>query len=340
MNVGTLAPLRSDAPTESVRSGVPAPRTECGDRCLDLSTDVHNCGACDSPCKSPEICRAGRCELATCPPGYALVWPQPFTMGSPVDEPGHRDDEAQQSISFSHALCMGAMEVTHRDYVARMGAHEPCSQPLGDLSPVGSVTWFQAVAYLDRLSSEAGLEPCYRCTDANCKPAIDPATCRGYRLPLETEWEHGARAGSTTAFPTGPVTYPSPPLVNGVYQVDYPTDPNLDRMGWFNYNSAVVYDPAFPAAVVPHPVGAEGTECLGGSTIWRATRESGPTAPQPNGTGQERVVRGGRRRRLGRGLSKCCSPDAGSCSLVLRAGLPRLPDPLLKLSGGVTWKPR
>jgi hypothetical protein len=46
--------------------------TRCGDTCVDLTTDLNNCGACGSVCESglvPVECRGGVCERANCPEG-------------------------------------------------------------------------------------------------------------------------------------------------------------------------------------------------------------------------------------------------------------------------------
>jgi hypothetical protein len=38
------------------------PMVVCGDRCVDLATDPHNCGACDKACLTPEeVCQDGAC---------------------------------------------------------------------------------------------------------------------------------------------------------------------------------------------------------------------------------------------------------------------------------------
>jgi hypothetical protein len=42
--------------------------TKCGDTCVDLQTDLNNCGACMAACGGAKVCVQGKCQDA-CPPG-------------------------------------------------------------------------------------------------------------------------------------------------------------------------------------------------------------------------------------------------------------------------------
>ncbi|MBK9367163.1 MAG: formylglycine-generating enzyme family protein [Deltaproteobacteria bacterium] len=85
--------------------------------------------------------------------------------------------------------------------------------------PVQSVSWYDAVAYLNKLTmlesvelvalGEAPLSACYEGSGADVRWV---SGCTGYRLPTEAEWEYAARAGTTTSWSFG-----EDPAVAGEY---------------------------------------------------------------------------------------------------------------------------
>ena len=105
----------------------------------------------------------------------------------------------------------------------------------GENKPVYNVTWYQAIAYCNKLSLRDSLEPVYAVSEVTDWDALEfadipkdsttwnAATCNfnanGYRLPSEVEWEYLARGGSNW----------------NSYQ--YSGSDNIDEVAWHNYNS-------------------------------------------------------------------------------------------------------
>ena len=128
-----------------------------------------------------------------------LINPRPFLMGAPRREPGRRANERERRVTLKQPFLISETLVTNSEFRKFNEAHRSGMvggySLDGDRQPVVNVTWNQAVAYLNWLSEQDGLEPFYRKQGDGYQPFTPPTN--GYRLPTEAEWAYSARqAGS------------------------------------------------------------------------------------------------------------------------------------------------
>jgi formylglycine-generating enzyme required for sulfatase activity len=116
-----------------------------------------------------------------------------FQMGSPIEEPGADDDEAQHQVTISKDYYLGVTEVTQGQYEKVMGTNPSYFQKRvihksdSSMYPVEQVSWEDAVEFCKKLSDLPE----------------EKAAGRVYRLPSEAQWEYACRAGSKTAYSFG-----------------------------------------------------------------------------------------------------------------------------------------
>ena len=121
-----------------------------------------------------------------------------FTMGSPTDEIGRTDDEAQHLVTISQGFFLTRYEITQADYEAITGDNP--SIFLQESKPVNNVDFVDAVTYCNLRSVADGLTAVYTIDgdDVTWDREAD-----GWRLPTEAEWEYACRAGSDDALAGG-----------------------------------------------------------------------------------------------------------------------------------------
>lgn len=224
-------------------------------------------------------------EEASVPEGFVRIESGTFTMGSPEDELGRRDEETQHQVTLTRDFYLAEMPVTQAQWAAEMGS-SPSYHPECDDCPVEMVSWFEAVDYCNALSARDGLTPAYAVDGESVRwnQAVD-----GYRLPTEAEWEYACRAGTASAFYNGEITI----LSN--YGICDELDENLDEIGWYCVNTGKTHTQNV-GQKLPNPWGIYD---MSGNVFewcwdWKEAYPPGP-AVDPTGpdSGVKRVKRGG-----------------------------------------------
>jgi formylglycine-generating enzyme required for sulfatase activity len=177
-----------------------------------------------------------------------------FRMGASRREPGRRANETEREVELLRPFHLATHEVTNAQFrrfdathsSGRLGPHDLG----GDSHPVVQVTWEQAAAYCNWLSTQEGLPPSYTARDGKLVAASPLGT--GYRLPTEAEWSRAARYPGD-----GPLKYP--------WGLSLPPPPRAGNFGDASARSLVPlllqgYDDGYPATA---PVGSFSPNALG-----------------------------------------------------------------------------
>ena len=145
------------------------------------------------------------------PANFVQIKGGPFYMGNT----SHYSDSKKHKVTVK-SFRMAKYEVTQKEYRLVMGTNP--SSFKGDNLPAECVSWYDAIAFCNRLSLLEKATPVYsvggstnpadwgivpRDDSAEWNAAVMNIRADGYRLPTEAEWEYACRAGTTTAYSFG-----------------------------------------------------------------------------------------------------------------------------------------
>jgi formylglycine-generating enzyme len=205
------------------------------------------------------------------PSDFVLVKGGSFMMGG-----SERDNEKPVHRVTISDFYIGKYEVTQAQWRSVTGKNPSFRK--GDSNPVENISWFDAVAYCNKLSELSGLAKCY--TEDGDKVTCD-FSANGYRLPTEAEWEYAATGGITE----GSVT-----------DYTYSGSNKVNEVAWHRSNSGMASHPA--GGKKPNEIGIydmsgnvwEWVWDNYGENYYSASPENNPRGPEQ---GHERVIRGG-----------------------------------------------
>jgi sulfatase modifying factor 1 len=123
-----------------------------------------------------------------------------FKMGSKTSDTSAELDEQKEHSVTLNTFEISKFEVTVWEWKQFIKANKmkmPIKPSWGwqDNYPINGITWNEAIAYCNWLSTKEKLQPCYSKKGPNF---VCNFKANGYRLPTEAEWEFAAKGGTNS----------------------------------------------------------------------------------------------------------------------------------------------
>lgn len=222
---------------------------------------------------------------------YTISLPQTAENNMVLVEGGVFDNGVS-NVTLS-SFYISESEIRQADFYPLMGGCPSAGQDLGLSYPANGISWFQAIAYCNKLSIAEGLVPCYAYDGFGTNPNDWPIgwdvdsnqdkikanwySANGYRLPTEMEWMFAAQGGSVTQ------------------NYQYAGSDTLGNVAWYEGNSANNRHQAM--SLNPNELGLYDMSGNVMEWCWDYQASNYPSGDQLNPigplTGSSRIVRGG-----------------------------------------------
>ena len=215
-----------------------------------------------------------------------------FTMGSPADEAGRKEDEGPQHKVKLNPFYLCTTETTielfmvyYRETSSPKKTHlgdQPEKKKDDDVDAITGPTPVYGDLSMGYSEKNPAIGASWKNADFFCK-WLSKKTGKAYRLPTEAEWEYAARAGSNAAYSIG----------------EKPDPEKLGKAAWYKLNSG--HEPHEVAKTKPNAWGLY--DMFGNVREWvhdfyspgyaEAAKKSPAVNPKGPKTGTVHVVRGG-----------------------------------------------